>query len=65
MWYCFMLCANIYIIVQVEEQILERNEEEPDISTRRLTAEVGVLQFVVHRTLKEEEHIHSKYVQKV
>ena len=28
-------------ILQAEEQILERVEEEPDISTRRLAAEVG------------------------
>ena len=39
-------------ILKAEEQILERIEEEPDISTHRLAAEVGVLQFVVHRTLK-------------
>ena len=39
-------------ILQAEEQILERVEEEPDISTRRLTAEVGVSQFTVNRTLK-------------
>ena len=32
-------------ILQNEEQILERVEEEPDISTRRLAAEVGVSQF--------------------
>ncbi|KAJ3654615.1 hypothetical protein Zmor_013790 [Zophobas morio] len=29
-------------ILQAEEQILERVEEEPNISTRRLAAEVGV-----------------------
>ena len=29
-------------ILQVEEQILERDQKEPDISTRRLAAEVGV-----------------------
>ena len=29
-------------ILQAEEQILERMEEEPYISTRRLTAEIGV-----------------------
>ena len=40
-------------ILQAEEQILERDEEEPDTSTRRLAAEVGVSQLVVHRTLKE------------
>ena len=33
-------------ILQAEEQILERVEEEPDISTRRFAAEVGVSQFV-------------------
>ena len=40
-------------LLQAEKQILERVEEEPNISTRRLAAEVGVSQFVVHRTLKE------------
>ena len=40
-------------ILQVEEQIFERVEEEPDISTRQLATEVGVSQFVVHHTLKE------------
>ena len=39
-------------ILQAEEQILERGEEEPDISTRRLAAKVGVSQFIVHCTLK-------------
>ena len=34
-------------ILQAEAQILERVEEEPDISTRRRAAEVGVSQFVV------------------
>ena len=41
-------------ILQAEEQILERVEGEPDISTRRLAAQVGVSQFVVHRILEEE-----------
>ena len=41
-------------ILQAEEQILERVEEEPDISTRRLAAEIGVSQFVVHHILKEQ-----------
>ena len=35
-------------ILQAEEQILERVQEEPDISTRRLATAVGVSQFVVH-----------------
>ena len=51
-------------ILQAEEQILERVEEEPDISTRRLAAEVGVSQFVVHRTLKEQD-LHPCHVEKV
>ena len=38
--------------LQAEEQILERDEEKPDISIRQLAAEVGVLQFVPHGTLK-------------
>ena len=46
-------------LLQSEEQILERAEEKPDISTRRLAAEVEVSQFVVHRTLKEQGHIHT------
>ena len=33
---------------QAEEQFLERVEEELDISTRRLAAEVEVSQFVVY-----------------
>ena len=41
-------------ILQPEEQILERVEEKPDISTGRVAAEVGILQFVVHCTLKEQ-----------
>ena len=46
-------------ILQAEEQILERIEEESDISTGRLAAEVGVSQLVVHRRLKEQGHIHT------
>ena len=38
----------------VEEQILERIGEVPHISTRRLAAEAGVSQFIVHRRLKEQ-----------
>ena len=51
-------------IPQAEEQILEHVEEEPDIITRRLAAEVGVSQFVVHHTLKEQG-LHPYHVQKV
>ena len=51
-------------ILQAEEQILERVEEEPVISTRRLAAEVGILQFVVHHTL-QEQGLHPYNVQKV
>ena len=39
------------------KQILERVEEEPDISTRLLAAEVGVSQFVVNRR-KQGLHPH-------
>ena len=49
---------------QAEEQILERVEEEPDISTRRLAIEVGVSQCVVHRTLKVQG-LYPYHVQKV
>ena len=48
-------------ILQTEEQILECDEKEPDISTRRFAAEIGVLQFVVHHTLKEQGHIHTMF----
>ena len=51
-------------ILQAEEQILERVVEKPDISTRRLAAEVEVSQFVVHRTLKKLG-LHPYHVQKV
>ena len=51
-------------IVQAKEQILERVEEEPDISTRQLAAEIGVSQIVVHPTIKEQG-LHPYHVQKV
>ena len=54
-------CGRTERILQTEEQILERVEEEPDISTRRHTPEVGVSGFVVHRTLKEQGHIHTTF----
>ena len=44
-------------ILQAEEQILEHVEEKPE-------AEVGVSQFVVHPTLKEQG-LHPYHVQKV
>ena len=50
--------------MQAEEQIFERAEEEPDINTRRLAAELGVSQFVPHRTLKEQG-IYPYHVQTV
>ena len=50
-------------IPQVEEQIFQSVAGKPDISTRRLAAEVGVSQFVVHRTLKEQG-LHPYHVQK-
>ena len=40
------------------------NASRPDIRTRQLAAEVGVSQFVLHRTLKEEG-LHPFHVQKV
>ncbi|KAJ3650360.1 hypothetical protein Zmor_022053 [Zophobas morio] len=52
-------------ILQAEEQILKHDEEEPDISTHRLAAEVGVSQSVVHRILTERGHIHSMFKCKV
>ena len=51
-------------ILQAEEQILEHVEKELDISTRRLAAEVGVSQFVVHCTIKEQGS-HPYHVQEV
>ena len=56
-------CYRTQRILQAEEQILERVEEEPDIITRRLAAEVEVLQFI-YRTLKEQG-LHPYHVQKV
>ena len=51
-------------ILQAEEQILERVEAKSDISTRRFAAEIGVSQFVVYRTLKEQD-VHPHHVQKL
>ncbi|KAJ3646504.1 hypothetical protein Zmor_024089 [Zophobas morio] len=51
-------------ILQSEEQILEHAEEEPNISTRRLAAEVGVSQFLVHRTF-QEQGLHPYNIEKV
>ena len=51
-------------ILQAEEQILERVEEESEISIRRLAAGVGISQFVMHRTLKEQG-LHPYHVRKV
>ena len=48
-------------ILHAEEQILERDEKELHIIPRRLAAEVGVSQFVVHRTLKKQGHIHTMF----
>ena len=45
--------------LQAEEQILQRVEEEPHISTRQLAVEIGASQFVVHRTLKERRERHN------
>ncbi|XP_066148942.1 uncharacterized protein [Euwallacea fornicatus] len=41
-------------VVEVEEEILERFEEDPEISTRRLGREIGLSKDVVHGVLKEE-----------
>ena len=46
-------------ILQAEEQILERVEEEPDISTYQFAAEIGVLQFA------KEQGLHPYHVQKM
>ncbi|KAJ3651692.1 hypothetical protein Zmor_017713 [Zophobas morio] len=46
-------------ILQAEEQILGRVEEEPDISTCQLAAEIGVLQFA------KEQGLHPYHVQKM
>ena len=51
-------------MLEADEQILERVEEEPDISTSQLTAEVEVSQFVVHRTLKGQA-LHPYHVKKI
>ena len=43
---------------------MERVEEQPDISTRRLADEVEISQFVVHHILKEQG-LHPYHVQNV
>ena len=60
----FKLTIVAVRILQAEQQILERGEEEPDISTRQLRAVVGMSQFVLHRILKKQG-IHPYHVQKV
>lgn len=50
--------------LEVEEVILQEIENRPEISTRRLAAEVGVSHFLVWRTLKEQG-LHPFHVQKV
>lgn len=37
-----------------EEQILERIEESPNISSQKLATEIGVSNFIVRRTVKEQ-----------
>ena len=51
-------------ILQAEEQILEHFEEEPDMSTRRLAAEVRISQFIVQSILKAQG-LDPYHVQKV
>ena len=58
------LKLTIERILQDEEQILERVEKDPAISTRRLAAEVEVSQILVHHTLKGQD-LHPHHVQKV
>ncbi|RZC33179.1 hypothetical protein BDFB_013929, partial [Asbolus verrucosus] len=41
-------------ILNAEEHILNRVEEEPGVSTRRFAGEVGVSHFIVHHILKEK-----------
>jgi hypothetical protein len=50
--------------VEKEEAILERVEEEPSISTRRLEHEVEVPKTIVNDVLKEQL-LHPYHVQKV
>ena len=52
-------------IMQTEEQILERVEENHDISTHRRAAKVGASQFVVHRSYMKKQGLHPYDVQKV
>jgi hypothetical protein len=50
-------------LTAVEEEILERVEEDPMINTRQLAREVGISHWTVWRTL-QENLLHS-YIQRV
>jgi hypothetical protein len=51
-------------LAAVEEEILERVEEDPMISTRQLDREVGLSHWTVWRTL-QENLLHSYHIQRV
>ena len=46
-------------IPEVEEDILERVEEDPELSTRRIGRELGVSKDVVHKVLENNCYIHT------
>ena len=48
----------------VKEQILERIDEDPKLSTKLLGLEIGVSKDVVQRTLKEQQ-LYPYHIQKV
>lgn len=54
-------------IPEVEEDILERVEEDPELSTRRIGRELGVSKDVVHKVLREQllYPYHKKPVQEL
>lgn len=49
---------------QIEEEILDRVEEDPSASTRRLALEVGVSKNTVNRTLRQQQ-LHPFHLQPV
>jgi hypothetical protein len=51
-------------ILAAEEEILHEIENQPRTSTRRLANQLGVSQFVVWRTLKEQD-LHPYHIQNI
>jgi hypothetical protein len=52
-------------VLEIEPEILETIEEEPNLSIRRLALRVGVFTFIVYRTLHEQGLLHLYHAQRV